>query len=159
MRRRQFIAALGGVAAWPIVVRAQQRERMRRIGMLTGLASDDQESQTRNATFLQALQELGWTVGRNVRIDYRWGLGNADFYRRQAADLVSLAPDVILTNGTSTIGPVLQTTSKVPIVFVNVNDPVGGGFVESLARPGGNLTGYRFSVTTSSQSGSSFSKR
>jgi len=98
----------------------------------------------RNASFLRALQELGWTVGRNVRIEYRWGPGNAELYRRHAADLVALAPDVILTNGTSTIGPVLQTTRTVPIVFVDVIDPVGGGFVESLARPGGNATGFAF---------------
>jgi putative ABC transport system substrate-binding protein len=142
MRRREFIAGLGSAAAWPLVGGAQQFERIRRIGMVTGLAADDQEAQTRNATFLRALQELGWTVGRNVRIDYRWGPGNAELYRRQAADLVALAPDVILTNGTSTIGPVLQTTRTVPIVFVNVTDPVGGGFVESLARPGGNATGF-----------------
>jgi putative ABC transport system substrate-binding protein len=106
------------------------------------LGSDDQEGQTRNAAFLQALQELGWTVGRNIRIDYRWGAGNAELYRKHAADLVALAPDIILTNGTSTIGPVLQTTRTVPIVFVNVTDPVAGGFVESLARPGGNATGF-----------------
>jgi len=106
------------------------------------LGSDDQEGQTRNAAFLQALQELGWTVGRNIRIDYRWGAGNAELYRKHAADLVALAPDIILTNGNSTIGPVLQTTRTVPIVFVNVTDPVAGGFVESLARPGGNATGF-----------------
>jgi len=142
MRRRTFIAGLGSAAAWPVVAQTQQPERMRRIGMLTGLASDDQEAQTRNATLLRALQELGWTVGGNLRIDYRWGPGTAELYRRHAADLVALGADVILTSGTSTIGPVLQTTSKVPIVFVNVNDPVGGGFVESLARPGGNATGF-----------------
>src|SRR5262252_3341215 len=102
LKRRQFITLLGGTAAWPLVARAQQLEHVRRIGVLSNLASDDQESQTRNAAFLQGLQELGWTVGRNVRIDYRWGLGNAEFYRRQAADLVSLAPDVMVTNGTST---------------------------------------------------------
>jgi putative ABC transport system substrate-binding protein len=140
MRRRDFIAGLGSTAAWPLVARAQQP--MRRIGMLSGLASDDKESQTRNATFERALRELGWTVGGNVRIAHRWGPGNAELYRRHAADLVALAPDVILTSGTSTIGPVLQTTRTVPIVFVNVNDPVGGGFVESLARPGGNATGF-----------------
>jgi putative ABC transport system substrate-binding protein len=141
-KRREFIGGLAGTAAWPGAAWAQQPERMRRIAMLTGLASDDQESQTRNATFVRALQELGWTVGRNVRIAYRWGPGNAELYRRHAADLVALMPDVILTSGTSTIGPVLQTTRTVPIVFVNVNDPVGGGFVESLARPGGNATGF-----------------
>jgi len=141
--RRELLAALGGAAAaWPLAARAQQPDRVRRIGILTYLASDDADAQSRNAAFLRGLQELGWAVGRNVRIDYRWGLGNADFYRRQAADLVSLAPDVILTNGTSTIGPVLQTTRTIPIVFVNVTDPVAGGFVESLARPGGNATGF-----------------
>ena len=142
MKRREFITLLGGAAAWPLAARAQQRERMRRIGVLLNLGSDDQEGQTRNAAFLQALQELGWTVGRNIRIDYRWGAGNAELYRKHAADLVALAPDIILTNGTSTIGPVLQTTRTVPIVFVNVTDPVAGGFVESLARPGGNATGF-----------------
>ena len=142
MKRRDFITLLGGAAAWPLAARAQQRERMRRIGVLLNLGSDDQEGQTRNAAFLQALQELGWTVGRNVRIDYRWGAGNAELYRKHAADLVALAPDIILTNGNSTIGPVLQTTRTVPIVFVNVTDPVAGGFVESLARPGGNATGF-----------------
>ena len=141
--RRELLAALGGAAAaWPLAARAQQPDRVRRIGILTYLASDDADAQSRNAAFLRGLQELGWAVGRNVRIDYRWGLGNADFYRRQAADLVSLAPDVILTNGTSTIGPVLQTTRTVPVVFVRVTDPVAGGFVESLARPGGNATGF-----------------
>jgi len=142
VKRRDFITLLGGAAAWPLAARAQQRERMRRIGVLLNLGSDDQEGQTRNAAFLQALQELGWTVGRNIRIDYRWGAGNAELYRKHAADLVALAPDIILTNGTSTIGPVLQTTRTVPIVFVNVTDPVAGGFVESLARPGGNATGF-----------------
>jgi len=143
LKRREFVALLGGTAAaLPLVARAQQLEHVRRIGVLSNLASDDQESQTRNAAFLQGLQELGWTVGRNVRIDYRWGLGNAEFYRRHAADLVALAPDVILTNGTSTMGPLLQTTQTIPIVFVNVTDPVAGGFVESLARPGGNATGF-----------------
>ena len=143
MRRRAFITLIGGAAvAWPLAARAQQGERMRRIGVLLNLGSDDQEGQTRNAAFLQALQELGWTVGRNIRIDYRWGAGNAELYRKHAADLVALAPDIILTNGTSTIGPVLQTTRTVPIVFVNVTDPVAGGFMESLARPGGNATGF-----------------
>ena len=135
MKRRDFITLLGGAAAWPLAARAQQHERMRRIGVLLNLGSDDQEGQTRNAAFLQALQELGWTVGRNIRIDYRWGAGNAELYRKHAADLVALAP-------ASTIGPVLQTTRTVPIVFVNVTDPVAGGFMESLARPGGNATGF-----------------
>jgi putative ABC transport system substrate-binding protein len=143
VRRREFITLLGGAAAaWPLAARAQQPERMQRIGVLANLASDDQESQTRNAVFLQELQVLGWTVGRNLHIDYRWGVGNPELYRRLAAELVALAPDVILTNGTSTVGPVLETTHTVPIVFVNVTDPVAGGFVESLARPGGNATGF-----------------
>ena len=142
MRRREFIAGLGSTAVWPLAARAQQPDRMRRIGVLSNLASDDQEDQIRNAAFLQALQELGWTVGRNVRIDYRRGVGNTELYRQHAAELVALVPDVILTNGNSTIGPVLQTTRTVPIVFVNVTDPVAGGFVESLARPGGNATGF-----------------
>ena len=142
MRRRDFITLAGGMAAaWPLAARAQQ-SGMQRVGVLMNLGSDDQEGQTRNAAFLQALQELGWTVGRNIRIDYRWGAGNAELYRKHAADLVALAPDIILTNGTSTIGPVLQTTRTVPIVFVNVTDPVAGGFMESLARPGGNATGF-----------------
>jgi len=144
VNRRELIGGLGSAAVWPVMARAQQGERVRRIGMLTGLASDDQEAQTRNATFLRALQELGWTIGRNLRIDYRWGPGNADLYRRQAGELVALEPDVIVTNGTTTVGPVLQTTSKVPVVFVDVIDPVGGGFVESLARPGRNATGFAF---------------
>ena len=142
MTRRAFITLLGGVAAWPLAVRGQQGERVQRIGMLTNLASDDQEGQTRIAAFLQGLQELGWKVGRNVRINYRWGAGNAELYRKHAAELLALEPDVIVTNGTSTIGPVLQTTRTVPVVFVNVTDPVASGFVESLARPGGTATGF-----------------
>jgi putative ABC transport system substrate-binding protein len=142
MKRREFIAGLGSAAASPVAARAQQGERMRRIGTLNGLASDDQWAQRRIATFLQALQELAWTVGRNVKIDYRWGPGDAELYRRQAADLVALAPDVILARGGVTLGPLLQVTRTVPIVFVNVTDPVASGFVESLARPGGNATGW-----------------
>ena len=143
IRRRDFIALLGGATTWPLAARGQQQgDRVRRIGVLSGLAPDDQEGQRRNATFLQALQALGWTVGRNVRIDYRWGVGNPELYRRLAAELAALAPDVILTNGTSTVGPMLQTTRTVPVVFVNVTDPVAGGFVESLVRPGGNATGF-----------------
>ena len=140
--RRALITLLGGAVAWPVAARAQRGDRVRRIGMLTPLQADDQENQTRNAVFLQALQDLGWTVGRNIRIDYRWGAGSAEFYRKRVTDLVGLAPDVIVTNGTSTIGPALQTTRTVPIVFVNVTDPVAGGFVESLSRPGGNATGF-----------------
>jgi len=140
MKRRAFIALLGGAAAWPLAARAQG-ERVRRIGVLMGQAANDPEGQARVAAFLQGLQELGWTVGRNVRIDFRWGAGNADRIRRDATELVALAPDAILAPGTSTLEPLLQVTRAVPIVFVHVADPVGGGFVESLARPGGNATG------------------
>src|SRR5258706_15916356 len=142
MRRREFISLLGGAAAaWPLAAHAQQPDRMRRIGVLVNLPADDPQAQTRNAALLQGLQELGWTVGRNVRIDFRWGAGNADNTRKFAAELVALAPDVILARGTWTREPLLQVTRAVPIVFVHTADPVGGGFVESLARPGGNVTG------------------
>ena len=143
MKRREFITALGGaVVAWPLAARAQQAERMRRIGMLLPGASDDAEYQTRVGAFLQALQQLGWTIGRNVRIDTRWATANAAEIRRHAAELVALAPDVILASGTLTVGALLQATRTVPIVFPNVGDPVGAGFVDSLARPGGNATGF-----------------
>jgi putative ABC transport system substrate-binding protein len=142
MRRREFITLLGGAAAWPLAARAQQTQRMRRIGVLVNLPADDPQAQVRNAALLQGLQELGWTVGRNVRIDFRWGAANAERIRRDAAELVALAPDVLLAPGTSTLEPLLQATRVVPIVFVHVADPVGGGFVESLAHPGGNTTGF-----------------
>jgi putative tryptophan/tyrosine transport system substrate-binding protein len=142
MRRRKFITLLGGAAAWPLAARAQQSERMRRIGVLTSLASDDPESMARIAAFLQGLQELGWSVGRNVRIDYRWGAGDAERARRHAEELVALAPNVILANGGSIMAPLQQVTRTVPIVFAAVADPVGSGFVSSLARPGGNSTGF-----------------
>jgi putative ABC transport system substrate-binding protein len=130
------------VAAWPLAARAQQGERVRRIGVFMNLASDDAEGQARNAAFLQGLQESGWTVSRNVQIDYRWSAGDAELFRRHAAELAVLAPDVILATGSATVGPLLQATRTVPIVFVQVPDPVGAGFVESLARPGGNATGF-----------------
>jgi putative ABC transport system substrate-binding protein len=143
MRRRDFIKVITGSAvAWPLAAQAQQDNPVRRIGMLSNLARDDKEDQRRVEAFRQTLQELGWIVGRNIQIDYWWGAGKAEFYRKQAAELVALGPDVIVTNGTTTIGPVLQTTQTVPVVFVNVTDPVSGGFVESLARPGGNATGF-----------------
>jgi putative ABC transport system substrate-binding protein len=143
LRRRDFIALLGSAAAaWPVVARAQQAERMRRIGALMNVAADDPVGQARIAAFLKGLQELGWTVGRNIRIDYRWAAGNADRTRGYAAELAALAPDVILTTGSATLGPLLQATRDVPIVFVTVVDPVGAGFVASLARPGGNATGF-----------------
>ena len=141
MKRREFITLLGGVATWPLAARAQQPERMRRIGVLMSQPAGDPGAQARSAAFLQGLQELGWTIGRNVQIEYRWDLDEADF-RRNAAELVALAPDVILTTGGISMGPLLQATRTVPIVFVQVTDPVGAGYVESLARPGGNATGF-----------------
>jgi ABC-type uncharacterized transport system substrate-binding protein len=143
MKRRDFITLLGAVAAWPLAARAQQGERMRRIGVLTaGTDANDPDVQARNAVLMQALQQLGWAEGRNLRIDYRWGQGLPDAIRKHAAELAALAPDVILASGTAALGPLLQATRTVPIVFVNVSDPVGGGFVDSLSRPGGNATGF-----------------
>ena len=143
-RRRRFITLLGGAAAvWPLAASAQQTERVRRIGVLTAATpADDPDGQARLAAFLQVLQQFGWTDGRNLRIDYRWGLGDANNIRRYAAELAALAPDVILSVGTASMGPLLQATRTVPIVFVSVTDPVGAGFVDSLARPGGNATGF-----------------
>jgi len=140
IRRRDFIALLGGAAAWPLAARGQP-ERMRRIGVLMNLAVDDPESPVRVAAFLQGLQDMGWTDGRNVRIHYRWGAGDAGLFHRYAAELIALAPDIILASGASMYA-LHQVTRDVPIVFVHVPDPVGGGFVESLARPGGNATGF-----------------
>src|SRR5262245_7133532 len=141
MKRRSFITLLGGAAAaWPLAARAQ--ERVRRIGVLTNLASDDPEAQARVGAFLQGRQEFGWSIGRKVRIDYRWGAGDADQTRRYAAELVALAPDVILTSGATAVAPLLQATRSLPIVFAQVPDPVGAGFVKSLAHPGGNATGF-----------------
>ena len=142
MRRREFITLVGGAAAWPIAAQAQQRERMRRIAMLLPLVADDPESQARMAAFLQGLQQLGWTVGRNVQIDIRWTGANDAAIRKHAAELAALAPDVIVANGSVAVGPLLQATRTVPIVFATVPDPVGAGFVESLSRPGGNATGF-----------------
>jgi putative tryptophan/tyrosine transport system substrate-binding protein len=141
--RRQFITLLGGAAvAWPLAVRAQQRERVRRIGVLMPFTADDPAGQTRLLAFAQALAQLGWTDGRNIRIDLRWGAGDPERIRIYAAELVALAPDVILASGSGTTGPLLQATRAVPVVFVQVVDPVGAGFVDSLARPGGNVTGF-----------------
>ena len=141
--RRGLLAALGGAAAaWPLAARAQQGERVRRIGVLTAFTANDQESQARIAAFQQGLQKLGWTDGSNVRIDTRWAAGDVDLFRRYAAELIALAPDVILANGALALRPLQQVTRTVPIVFVNVPDPVGAGFVASLARPGGNSTGF-----------------
>ena len=141
MKRREFITLLGGAVAWPLAARAQQPDRMRRIGVFMNLASDDAEGQARNAAFLQGLQEAGWAVGRNVRIEYRWGAGDAELFRRYAAELVALAPDVTLASGASMYA-LQQVTREVPIVFVQVPDPVGAGIVLSMARPGRNATGF-----------------
>ena len=141
--RRELIAALGGAAvAWPLTARAQQADGMRRIGVLNGVAADDPQSQAQQAAFLQGLQQLGWTDGRNVRIDTRWAAGNAADTRKYAMELVALAPDVIFATGSATMGPLLEATRTVPIVFAIVPDPVGAGFVQSLSRPGGNATGF-----------------
>jgi putative ABC transport system substrate-binding protein len=142
MRRREFITLIGGATTWPLAARAQQRERIRRIGMLMAYNANDSQAQTRNAAFLRGLQQLGWTIGQNVQIDYRWSAGNLDDTRKDAADLVALAPDVIFTTGTAGLGPALQATRSIPIVFALVPDPVGSGFINSLARPGGNATGF-----------------
>jgi putative tryptophan/tyrosine transport system substrate-binding protein len=144
VRRRDFITLIGGaLAAWPLAARAQQVERMRRIGVLMASAADDSENEARMAAFLQGLARLGWTDGRNVRIDTPWATTNADDLRRHAAELAALAPDVLVAaTGTATAAPLLQATRTVPIVFVVVIDPVGAGFVASLGRPGGNATGF-----------------
>jgi putative ABC transport system substrate-binding protein len=143
MRRREFLGALGGAAAaWPLAARAQQPERLRLIGILLPAASDDAEFKALVGTFLQALALSGWTIGRNVRIDTRFATTNADEIRRRAAELVALAPDIILAHGGATVGPLLQATRSVPIVFPVIGDPVAAGFVDSLARPGGNATGF-----------------
>jgi len=143
VKRRDFITLLGGVAAaWPLAARAQQ-EQMRRIGVLAGGAvATDADTQERNATLAKSLQQLGWVVGRNVQIDFRYGVGNAANTRKYAEELVALSPDVVLASGLGALTPLLQATRTVPIVFVAVTDPVGGGFVESMARPGGNATGF-----------------
>jgi putative tryptophan/tyrosine transport system substrate-binding protein len=142
MIRRQFITLLGSAAAWPLPVRAQQRERMRHIGVLLPATADDAVFQTRMAAFLQALALLGWIVGRNLSVDIRWASANAAEIRRHAAELAALSPDVILATGDSTVSPLLQATRTVPIVFPVAADPVAAGYVDSLARPGGNATGF-----------------
>jgi putative ABC transport system substrate-binding protein len=143
MKRREFITLIGGAAAaWPLAARAQQGERMRRIGVLLALAADDAYGQAQVAVFQQALQQLGWNDGRNVRIDIRWCETDAERARRYAQELVALAPDIFLAGGTISLGALQHVTRALPIVFVNVADPVGVGFVDSLSRPGGNITGF-----------------
>jgi len=151
MRRREFMALVGGAAAaWPLAGQAQQGERVRRIGVLMTTTADEPETKARLAAFHQGLQQLGWIAGRNVQIISRWGAFSSDDLRKYAAELAELAPDVILANGSLAVGPLLQATRAVPIVFVYVPDPVGAGFVDSLARPGGNATGFTpFEYSTS----------
>jgi putative tryptophan/tyrosine transport system substrate-binding protein len=142
LKRREFITLLGGAAAWPLAARAQQPGRMRRIGVLMSAVEGDQRGLEFITAFAQGLAELGWTVGRNVRIEYRWGAGDLDRFRRYAAELVALAPDVVLASAGSIVGAFQQASRTVPIVFVTTIDPVGGGWVESLSRPGTNATGF-----------------
>ena len=141
MRRRELITFFAGAVAWSLAVRAEQPERMPRIGVLMGTA-DDAEDMARLAAFLQELQTLGWSAGRKVQIDHRWGAGDAERIRKYAAELVALGPDVLVANGNSNAEPLRQATRTVPIVFVNVSDPVGGGLVASLSHPAGNATGF-----------------
>ena len=142
MRRREFITLLGGTAAWPLGAHAQQPERMRRIGVLQNLAAEDAEGQVRLTAFGQGLQQLGWTVGRNVRIDYRWSLGDAERIRKGVADIVALSPDIILAAGARNMTVLQQANRTIPVVFVTISDPVSSGFVESMSHPGGNATGF-----------------
>ncbi|SDR60649.1 putative ABC transport system substrate-binding protein [Rhizobiales bacterium GAS113] len=141
MRRREFIAFLGAAAAWPLAVYAQQADRVRRIGVLMGYAESDREGQANVAAFRGGLQELGWTEGRNIRLDARWAAADADLMQRFAKELAALQPDLILTQNTPTTAAMLQETRTIPIIFANVSDPVGSGFVAGLPRPGGNVTG------------------
>jgi putative ABC transport system substrate-binding protein len=142
MKRREFFGLVGGAATWPLAARAQQSERMRRIGVLMNRTATDPEGQARLAAFQQALQQLGWSDDRNIRIDIRWGEDNIDRERKFAAELVALAPDVILASGTVSVTALQPISGTVPVVFAVVTDPVGAGFVDNLARPGGNLTGF-----------------
>src|SRR3954453_22053368 len=143
MKRRKFIGLLGGAAvALPLVAHAQQGERVRRVGILQNFPENDPVASVLNATFLKELRQSGWAVGNNIRIETRWAGNRSDDIRRHVAELVALMPDVILANGTSTLGPLLQVSRTIPVVFVQVTDPVGSGYVESLAKPGGNATGF-----------------
>jgi|SRR5262245_61424820 len=142
MRRREFVTLVGSSAVWPLVARAQQSETVRRIGVLMNAASNDREAQAGLAAFSQALQKLGWTAGHQVQIDTRWGENNEDLDRRYAAELIALRPDVFFASGSLSVAALKRVTGTVPIVFTSVADPEGGGFVESLSRPGGNVTGF-----------------
>jgi ABC-type uncharacterized transport system substrate-binding protein len=142
MRRRDFLGILGGAAAWPVASNAQQAERVRRVGLLNILGPDDPEAQARRAVFEQTLAQLGWTVGRDLKIETRQVGGDLDSLRRYAAELVALAPDVIFSIGSITVASLQQATRSIPIVFMNIPDPVGAGFIESMAHPGGNITGF-----------------
>jgi putative tryptophan/tyrosine transport system substrate-binding protein len=151
MKRREFITLLGGAAvAWPLAARAQQVEKVRRIAILTPFSANDAEGNARLTAFAQGLAQSGWTVGQNVRIDYRWGDGKADTMRKCAAELVALGPDVILASSSAAVAPLLEATRTIPIVFAGIADPVAAGYVENLARPGGNATGfavYEYSIS------------
>ncbi len=142
MRRRELIAVMGAAAAWPRMAWTAQAQRMRRVGVFMNYAEDAPQSQARLAAFLEGMEDLGWTAGRNLQIEHRWGVADADRNRRNAAELVALAPDVIVASATAVTSALLQTTRTIPIVFANVVDPVGAGFVQSMARPGGNATGF-----------------
>ena len=158
MRRREFITLLGGAAAWPLAARAQQAERVRRIGVLMSVA-DAPEGQARLAAFLKGLQQWGWTEGRNVRIDIRWGGGDAERTRKNVPELLALGPDVFLASGDHPVVELQHATRTAPIVFTMVGDPVGAGIVESLARPGGDTTGFTLFESASAPNGSSCSRR
>jgi putative ABC transport system substrate-binding protein len=144
MRRREFIAGLGGAAAWPVVARAQQGERLRRIAFLLPLAADDPTAKVRTSALRQGLEQLGWIEGRNILLEYRYGAGDSDRIRKLAAELVSLKPDVIVANGTTAVAALRQETRTTPVVFIGASDAVGSGFVASLSRPGGNITGFTY---------------
>jgi putative tryptophan/tyrosine transport system substrate-binding protein len=154
MKRREFITLLGGAAAaWPLAARAQQPERMRRVGVLMDLAADDPEGQARLTAFRAEFSRLGWTDGGNARIDVRWGAGLSNRMREHAAELVALMPDAILASGSPSVAALQQSTTKLPVVFTSVVDPVGAGFVTSLARPGGNITGFMLLEYSVAQNG------
>ena len=142
MRRREFIGLLGGAAAWPLAARAQQGERMRRIAALMNQRADDAEGRARHVAFVDQMRQLGWAEGRNLHIDTRWGASDAELARRYTTELVALAPDLILATGSVSMPPLLQATRNIPIVFATVPDPVGAGYIDNLARPGGNVTGF-----------------